>query len=308
MARIYFVTNRKPTAVGKPQFGADIQYSLAFGQAKVDSSRTITPELVSETDFFNALTDTLDDGRDVLNYVHGYKATFAQSLEHAKDIAERYGTSNSGERDIVLFSWPSDGQLTAYQGDKLDARRSGPAIAAAMQPLLDSLASLKRSERGKVHVACQSMGNYAFQNAIHFLQMPATARFSEIILSAPVVSRRAFERDDELAPLPEMSDRVSLYFNPGDYAKFLTLLIWEFNRMSIKGPKHPKQLDANVAIINCDAALSGNALLEHRYLHLSEEVKTDVCSVLNGVPSGDLTLNRVYDSSCNHFLLQAKAK
>ncbi|MEL7497444.1 MAG: hypothetical protein AAFN77_07525 [Planctomycetota bacterium] len=162
----------------------------------------------------------------------------------------------------------------------------------------------KRSEKGKVDVLCQSLGNFAFQYAVGFIGTAGARQFNEVVLSAPVIPRRAFESEYELETLPKICERISLYFNPGDYAKFVTLILWEFNRMSLDGPKTPLKLDSKVTVINCGNAIQGNPDEEHRYLYRNSKVIADVNSVLDGVPSSDKSLNRKYVASKNQYVLE----
>ena len=306
MIRILFVTNRVPTGtVTDPTFGSKLQYGLTFGSA-TENGNTHDINVLGEDDFLKILSKAIEDGLDVINFVHGFKATFDDSIEQGFKIADCFVDSKTGKkRVVVVFSWPSDGILStaAYQNDKLDAKLSGPAIASALQMQIELLDE-KRSNRGKVHVLCQSLGNFAFQYAVGFIGTAGAKKLSEVVLSAPVIPRRAFESGKELESLPEICERVSLYFNPGDYAKFVTLILWEFNRMSLDGPKTPLKLDSKVAVINCGKAIQGKPDEEHRYLYENSKVIADVNSVLDGVPSSDKNLSRKYIVSKNQYVLE----
>lgn len=305
MTRILFVTNRVPTGTTtNPTFGSKLQYSLTFGSA-IENGDVRDISVLEKDEFMTILSKAIADGLDVVNFVHGFKATFDDSIDQGFKIADRFEDSKTGrKRVVVVFSWPSDGELTtaAYQNDKLDAKRSGPAIASALQMQIDLLDE-KRSEKGKVHVLCQSLGNFAFQYAVGFIGTVGAKKLGEIVLSAPVIPRRAFESGYELEALPKICERISLYFNPGDYAKFVTLILWEFNRMSLDGPKTPLNLDSKVSVINCGKAIR-KPNEEHRYLYRNPKVIADVNSVLDGVPSSDKSLNRKYVASKNQFILE----
>lgn len=305
MSQVYFVTNRRPTgSTSQPDFGTKINHSLAFGKVEFDSfGKVSSVTLQTEAEFVAAIRKTLTEGREIVNHIHGYDSEFRQSLEGAKEIQERYGTGPSGTRDVVAFSWPSNGKVTHYYADKRDARRSGAAIAATLDMQIDILADLGKKTAAKVHVTCQSMGNYAFQHAVQFLSASEHSHITEVILSAPVVSRRAFERDYQLGQLSDVVERVSVYFNPGDYAAYIPV---EYKPMARNGPRHPTMIDSNVALINCQDALMGwhSPEREHRYLHLSDEMRVDVGAILDGVASSDKSLNREYDLKCNHYRLQ----
>lgn len=305
MNRILFVTNRVPTGTTTdPTFCSKLQYGLTFGSA-IENGNAHDVSVLGRDDFLTILSKAITDGLDVINFVHGFKATFDDSIEQGFKIADCFEESKTGrKRVIVVFSWPSDGELStaAYQNDKLDAKRSGPAIASVLQMQIDLLDE-KRSEKGKVHVVCQSLGNFAFQYAVGFIGTAGAKKLSEVVLSAPVIPRRAFESGYKLEPLPIICERISLYFNPGDFAKFVTLILWEFNRMSLDGPKNPLKLDSKIAVINCGKAIQGKPDEEHRYLYENSKVIKDVNSVLNGVPSTDNSLNRKYNPSSNQFVL-----
>ena len=263
--------------------------------------------MIEKDEFLAILSKALEDQHDVINFVHGFKATFNDSIKQGFAISDCYASSKTGQREVVVFSWPSDGKLLAYQNDKRDAEASGPAIAKALQMQIELLGK-EESDKGNIHVLCQSLGNFAFQYAVGFIGTAGAKKLSEVVLSAPVIPRRAFESGMELESLSEICDRVSVYFNPGDYARFTTLIFWEFNRMSLDGPKNPLKLASNIAVVNCGKAIRGCVNEEHRYLYLNLNVKTDVNSILNGIPSKDSRLNRKYVASKNQFVLKHFSK
>lgn len=224
MNQILFATNRNRVG-GKTEFGIDLDASCSYG--------TIDPctrefKGTSKPDFLKAIRGSLEQGIDVVSYFHGFKATFEDSVDQVAKINSKYGNS---KRQLVLFSWPSDGELgiEAYKRDRKDAEKSRRQIA---QFLDDQLGQLSDETTGKIDVMCQSLGNRAFEYAVS--KIKSKKELGEVVLSAPVIPRNAFESGQNLETLPKICDRVSLYFNPDDFAKYLAGILGEPNKMSLK--------------------------------------------------------------------------
>ena len=291
MNQILFATNRnRDTSSGKLKFGTDLDASCSYGT--IDPCTREFKE-TTKPDFLKVIKGSLEQGIDVVSYFHGFYANFEDTVDQAVTINSKFGND---KRLFVLFSWPSDGELgiKAYKRDREDAEKSGPQIA---QFIDDQLGQLSEETTGKIHVICQSLGNRAFEYAVSRIKSKKT--LDEVILSTPVIPRNAFETGQNLETLPKICDRVSLYFNPDDFAKYLAGLLGETNKMSLMGPLKPTKLDSNVAIVNSDDVLG----MEHRYLYESDDVIADVNAILDGVASDDKSLSRKYDAGLNHFKL-----
>ena len=292
MNQILFATNRNRTnSNGKLKFGTDLDSSCSYGT--IDPCTREFKE-ASKPDFLKAIKGSVEQSIDVVSYFHGFKATFKDSVDQVAKVNSKFG---SDKRLFVLFSWPSDGKLSrrAYKRDRKDAEKSGRQIA---QFLDDQLGQLSEKTTGKINVMCQSLGNRAFEYAANKIKS-IEASLGEVVLSAPVIPRNAFESGQNLESLPKICDRVSLYFNPEDFAKYLAGILGEPNKMSLKGPSRPLKLDSNVAVINCDDVLG----MEHRYLYESPEVVADVNAILDGVASDDKSLKRKFVAALNQFRL-----
>ncbi len=250
---------------------------------------------MTHTEFLDAVKSSLGQDVDVVNYFHGFKASFMDSVDQVKKIARCYGNS---KRQLVLFSWPSKGKLSrkAYQSDRSDARKSGRDAASVLN---EQFGQATKGAAAKVHVICQSLGNRVFEYAVSHLKN-TNAPLGEVVLSSPVIPRNAFESGQNLEELPETCERVSLYYNPDDFARFFKTFLGETNEMSLKGPAKPLELDDGVAVINCDDVLG----LEHRYIYESPDVISDVNMVLDGVDSNDKRLKRKFVPALNQYQLR----
>ena len=291
MNQILFATNRnRVNSRGKIEFGIDLGSSCSYGT--IDAHTKEFKEM-SHAEFLKAIKGSLEQGIDVVSYFHGFKATFKDSVDQVAKVNSKFG---SDKRLFVLFSWPSDGKLSrrAYKRDRKDAEKSGRQIA---QFLDDQLGQLSEETTGKINVMCQSLGNRAFEYAVS--KIKSKKELGEVVLSAPVIPRNAFESGQNLEQLPKICDRVSLYFNPDDFAKYLAGILGEPNKMSLKGPLRPLKLDSNVTVINCDDVLG----MEYRYLYESDEVIADVNAILDGVASDDKRLKRKFVANLNQFRL-----
>jgi esterase/lipase superfamily enzyme len=290
MNQILFATNRNRTnSNGKLKFGTDLDSSCSYGT--IDPCTREFKE-ASKPDFLKAIKGSVEQSIDVVSYFHGFKATFKDSVDQVAKVNSKFG---SDKRLFVLFSWPSDGKLSrrAYKRDRKDAEKSGRQIA---QFLDDQLGQLSEETTGKINVMCQSLGNRAFEYAVS--KIKSKEELGEVVLSAPVIPRNAFESGQNLEKLPKICDRVSLYFNPEDFAKYLAGILGEINKMSLKGPLKPLKLDSNVAVINCDDVLG----MEHRYLYESFDVIFDVNLILDGVPRIDQRFLKIISLKDSFFL------
>jgi len=83
--------------------------------------------LGSQNEFLNLLKAT--GTRKVAVFVHGYRKSFAGSLDFAERIANQVDTP------VVLFAWPSKNSYTAYMTDECTAEWSSYHLAGLLHSL-----------------------------------------------------------------------------------------------------------------------------------------------------------------------------
>ncbi len=163
--------------------------------------------------FAAALRDQVRNARskDVFIFVHGFNNTFEDAARRTAQLA--YDLDFDGTP--MMYSWPSQGSMTAYTVDEAAVNVSGRKMA----DFLDTIITQSGAER--IHLVAHSMGNRALIEALQtYLARRAPAErqhlFGQILFAAPDVDRDYFkDAIDELRPAAE---RVTLYASDNDYA------------------------------------------------------------------------------------------
>jgi esterase/lipase superfamily enzyme len=235
------------------------------------------------------------EGQDTLVLIHGYASTFETSLQRGLELANKY-RPNGKPLNIVVFSWPANGEMTpflAYHSDRDDARDSGEAMARAMLILYQFVDTLPLKDRcnRSIHLLAHSMGNYALRYGVQHLRrylgdnLPRL--FTEIVLAAPDEDNDTFDDDAKLRLLPALARRVSIYYASYDRA----LLISDKtkanpDRLGSDGPKQVSGLPLKVSLIDCWNVADDNDFWQaHQYYRLSPAVVKDIVQTLEGLPA-----------------------
>lgn len=321
---IYFATNRNIKKEMPLKFGIGFSKKalgdMRFGQAtvingKLDASSIKLlpddPKKGSEK-LFSKLRKTMKvDKVDSLFFIHGFNVSFEEAIESAAAMGNVYFHESGGkyEPNIFVFSWPSDGQLLHYKNDRHDAQASGYALARAMMKLANFLkeTSAQKACRQKIHLIAHSMGNYVLRNALQQADKIVNAEslsriFDNIILTAADEDNDAFEHDHKLARLPELAQRITVYFNNGDMAlKVSDYTKGNPDRLGHDGPNKPHNIPAKVVLVDVSSVVSG--AVEHSYHQEDETVVKDIVSMLQGAGSEDMEAWRRYVPHANKFKL-----
>ncbi len=323
--RVWFATNRNAQPRNKAEpFGAtfnpDGVAALRFGHADFEpddaspklKSVFIHPDpkpgvedpTVGSAAFLNDLKAAMTgpDGADTLVFIHGFDVSFTGALTSGALLAQALRV-NGRPLNLVVFSWPSDGQkvpFMSYYSDREDARASGPAFARSFLKLRDWLTELPADQycRRGIHLLTHSMGAYVLRHGLQALiakDRTALFRlFEQILLAAPDEDDDAFERDDKLKALPQLGRQVTVYFNPNDKGLVVSdLTKANPDRLGSDGPRMVDMLPKKVAPVDCrEVAGDADPFIEHSYYIRSEAMTRDMDAVLAGA-SPDLIGNRV---------------
>jgi esterase/lipase superfamily enzyme len=231
--------------------------------------------------FFADLQAIMRGGSDAVVFIHGFNVSWHSAVGTAAALQVMLNRPLGRLRpaQVVLFSWPSDGQaipIVSYKSDRSEARGSGYAIGRGFLKLRDFLQRVRRGARGaeapcdrNIHLLCHSMGNYALQNALErvrqFTGHSALPRiFDQVFLCSPDVDDNVLEPGQPMGDLHEVARRVTVYYNSGDAA----LRISDYtkgnpDRLGTHGPARPALLHSKVHQVDCSAAVGG--LVEHSY-------------------------------------------
>lgn len=317
--RIFFATNRNYLPDNKVevfggQFNPDGIAALRFGWADYDRSgggRPLRKVFVypdpkpeeagagvpgkGSSGFLDDLRVAMRDGStDTIVFIHGFNVSFVEALKAGGALASEIAIGGKPV-NVVVFSWPSDGEMVpymSYYSDREDARTCGAALARAYLKLFDFMVGLDPKDYcdRSLHLLAHSMGNYVLRNGLQALRAKDPRKlvrlFNEIILAAPDEDDDAFDTDDKLRLLPSLGRRVTVYYNQKDRA----LLISDTtkgnpDRLGSDGPRMLDLLPKKVTVVDCArVAGTGDPRIQHSYFINCPPVTSDLKATLEGVP------------------------
>jgi esterase/lipase superfamily enzyme len=153
------------------------------------SFAVVDQAVMSEADFRKAVApqgDTRRKKHKVFIFVHGFNSNFQESLFRLAQL----------QADIkidgipILFSWPSQGQVAAYEMDKQSALYSRDYLMALLTMLTSS------SEVSDITVVAHSMGAMLTVDALRQLRIEGKdrviARLGRVVLAAPDINAETF--------------------------------------------------------------------------------------------------------------------
>ena len=259
---------------------------------------------------FQDLRAMMDEGCDVLIFIHGFNVSWWQAVASAfslQFILNHRDNNEAAKRvQVVLFTWPSDGRAIpfwSYFSDRSDAELSGYAVGRGFLKLRDYLIEARRRERRRnqppcrqsIHLLCHSMGNYVLQNALsRTAEFSAGGKppriFDQIFLCAPDVADDVFEPGNPMRRLPEMAENVTIYYNKGD----LSMPVSDYtkgntDRLGWGGADRPADLDSRIHQVDCSRIVTG--LVEHSYYHCGR-VGDDIRRSIEGMSPDEAGRNR----------------
>jgi esterase/lipase superfamily enzyme len=346
MTRIYFASNRdvkhetssrgdvfgQRFNAGGPQcFRVGVaEVSLAGGDPRDDDAWTVGatrlyPETLDATPpeeagaklgsgkMFEDLREYLrQEDRDVIVYLHGFANSFQNSVARAAALEALYG-AGAQKVMVVLFSWPSNGQVQPawnYFSDREDAEASGLAMGRALKRLVEFLAEMREADQAAVlaarrqgevpdpvalrqctrrlHVLAHSMGNWALRHAIRkFIDLNGgrvPRVFDAAFLMAADEDRDALQQPMKLKPLEQLANRVFVYHAANDVALTISDRTKGLpDRLGADGPANLDLASERVVAIDC-GQISKTIVAHgrHQYYRLRHEAIADVQLTLDG--------------------------
>lgn len=328
--RVYFATNRNELPDNKklvfgPRFNPDGVAGLRFGHVDLPEGVEtlqggavhVYPDIKGEPDisktgggqFLDDLRKAMLEGCDTLVFIHGFNVTFAGAIEAGARLARNVrigpGAADKGRPvNVVVFSWPSDGEAVpymSYYSDREDARASGPALARTYLKLRDFLKQMRTVDRCErsIHLMAHSMGAYVLRQGLQAVIAKdpdgLVRMFDQILLAAPDEDDDAFEQDSKLKALPRIGRQVTVYFNPADRALVISdKTKGNPDRLGSDGPRLIDMLPKKVVLVDCcNVAGDADALGQHGYYSRSRAMAVDIGAVLAGLDAETIG-NRTY--------------
>ncbi|NDV60988.1 alpha/beta fold hydrolase [Puniceicoccales bacterium CK1056] len=161
---------------------------------------------------------------DILIFIHGYKRSFADSVENAARL--RYQLAFPGP--AIAFSWPSTDSVSGYLADVENLDWSVPAL----RDLIEGMG--ERFPHTRLHLVAHSLGNRALlQLLAELLQNDQEADrlpIGQLVLIAPDFDRDIFMRD--VAPeLHRLPFRKTLYVSSEDFPLMASGKVFQYPRL-----------------------------------------------------------------------------
>ena len=304
----------QPLRIGNGEQLAEI-FTTAAKRAKIqafeDQTHTANDGIEEHENasacMFKELKAFMHEAHDIIIFIHGFNVDWYQAVGSALALEHMLNRpleklahpipDTQKKLKVVLFSWPSDGQMVpwrSYTSDRRDARQSGEAVGRAILKLRDFLlhinrAALKQEDTlcdQSLHLLAHSMGNFVLQNTLqklleHLTGSSLPCLFESIFMCAADVDDNSFERTKPLERLPEICRQINIYTNRGDAA----LSVSDFtkgnpDRLGHNGPSRPQALHHKINQLDCSNIVTG--FVEHSY-YLWATVNEDILQTLHDV-------------------------
>jgi esterase/lipase superfamily enzyme len=320
MTTVYFATNRKPLEpFVSPWFEFDpaplTPDGLLFAEAMVSGtdiaqqdSGTIDAIASVSAGTFSAASRTAltNSTKDLLIFIHGFANGFEAAIKRAAYNREWLAESGlpAADMDILAFTWPSSDSVIsvppnfpddAYLADQGRASKSGYHLAHFLNEISKLFIGFDPAAKRRVLLLAHSMGNWALEAGVEafFYQVPTPLlSFDEVVLAAADEVATSFETPDggRLSRLPEISKRISVYYNDVDVAMFLSMAVNRNNRLGKDGADnkidttlYPPDRFRNV---DCTSVDDYNKLepidATHQYYRRSPIVRADIAALIGG--------------------------
>lgn len=233
---VYYATDRRPAATDAPlevSFTGERSMSMSYGLSIVSIPKhhtignverpkfrilRLSREAETDADHFRikAMTPLDHDGfvseikggaGSVLLFIHGYNVTFADAVFRAAQIA--FDANFAGT--VVSFSWPSAGELVAYDRDRESAEFAVPHLAAMFELLSKDVG------KKNVYIVAHSMGNQVLVNAlVQSALSKANLTVTELVMAAPDVDTSVFASKAE--EIRSVASNITVYASAADKA------------------------------------------------------------------------------------------
>jgi esterase/lipase superfamily enzyme len=325
MGRVYYATNRNPDNAAAPtSFGTDFNGpgsgNLTFGIADVtaptghdarglpfeaDAPDAIQLSDPSPGDFSATAKQAILNGPPhLILSVHGFQYHFWDSVTRADYLSRWFNEGSfANPNSVVMFGWPSAGELSEYSRDWQYATQSGPALTqmlAAFRPLIDDFRAHK-GQAAHVTLLAHSMGNHVLDIALAGPAPAPPPTYNRVIFAAADEGRNELAPQGNLAAARTLSDKVYVYYNNQDVALTASELVFHdfVVRLGVDGPPNKDDFkNTNVTFVNASAAGAGSAESSydaegHQYYRMIQEVRNDICAVMQGMADSQIP-NRIY--------------
>jgi esterase/lipase superfamily enzyme len=198
-----------------------------------------------------------------LLFVHGFNVEYAAAMRRTGQIVYDLGFGGVA----MCYSWPSQGDFTAYPVDRQNADWTVPHLVKVLQEL-QQVESFE-----KVHVIAHSMGTHVLTRALSEITDPAfQLKLNNVILAAPDIDADIF-REQILPKIRGKAQRLTMYASSGDTALNLSTKFNGSRRLGLSGDGLvvvPELMDT------VDASQIDTSLIGHSYYGSQKVVVEDL--------------------------------
>jgi esterase/lipase superfamily enzyme len=289
--RVFYATNRKlsrdksdaipySSERGEPHFGrCEITFTpiatMTGAARKIPfyaPSETRVVRVLEQIDarmFWERLTiaATQTQTQSVVVFMHGYNYDFTRTCHMAAELQQALG----GKSTVVMFSWPSDGDVTHYIPDQADVEWSVPFLARFLRTLSD------RVGRNHLHLVAHSLGSRGVIYALERLRADYEAQpvLGHLALLAPDYDAQTF-----VLQLPDLTPQVrsiTLYTSSNDTPLQVSRRLHGHPRLGEAGAF----LTLAEGVETIDVSSLGRAhFLGHEYFYYQPRVTADLVTLL----------------------------
>jgi esterase/lipase superfamily enzyme len=222
--------SHKLAELESPQQWSDFSFGVTATQDKTKYVllEKVTP--LAKDAFLTALHQQASDStsKDAFIFTHGYNTSFEDAARRTAQLA--YDMDFDGTP--IMFSWPSQGSLSAYIADEGVIDVSVIRMAQFLDTIVDQFGA------EHIHLIAHSMGNRVMIGALQrYLLARAGADhqrvFGQIVFTAPDVDRDYFIAAAE--SLGGIAERLTLYASDSDYALRMSQILHSAPRAGFAG-------------------------------------------------------------------------
>jgi esterase/lipase superfamily enzyme len=291
---VYFATNRALSA-DKTDFGGD-GAALSYGRHQVamptndakslldklvdavglpstaETARITNLEELPTEAFRDALCKTWPAGREkrLLFFVHGFNNAHKDAVLTAADLARKLMFDGK----ILLFSWPSQGDLLKYRVDEQMEDLSERSFRSVLTYLHENCKGVG------IHVVAHSMGNRLLLAGLEELTSrgasPNVGPFVEFISAAPDVGHKAYAA--RVSKSVTAVKRVTLYASSSDSALWISAHVYNPKEGKRAGQCDDQFIVTAPGLDSIDASAAGG----NHWFYMRELAAADFAFVLGG--------------------------
>lgn len=262
----------------------DIAQSVPFYIPDEKIKLNEVKEIEMEQLFTEISTFSKQENSNFVIYIHGYNVDFARSCRRSAIFQRALGLYDR----LLLFSWPSDGNMLKYTWDEADLVWSVPHIAQLIEEIV------KRAGSSNVDMVAHSLGARGTVQALARLahNREAAPILNELVLIAPDMDRDIFRQ--ELSLIKNSVKRLTIYVSENDKALKLSHEVHGYPRLGMAG----KYLTVFEGVETIDISqISNRRISGHLYHLFNAEVIEDLTQLLH---TGETASKRLSLKAATH--------